>query len=104
MKREDRKISPWYKDAMDLAFVSVAKKVKATALLLCASLLFAAPAVDGAKVAPLDVQEAQIWKKHGFSPEDAADSPGLRDRPLSYTLHPALKPCCGFLKGRRSKS
>jgi len=88
---------------MDLAFIRVAKKLKATALLLCASLLFAAPAVDGAKFAPLDVQEAQIWKGHGFSPEDAADSPGLKDKTLSRMLHPALKPCCGFLKDRRSK-
>jgi predicted transcriptional regulator len=58
---------------MGLAFISIAKKVAATALLLCGLLLFAAPAADGAKVAPLDIQEVRIWSQHGFSPEDGAE-------------------------------
>jgi len=58
---------------MSLASASFSKKAKAATLLLCASLLLAAPDVDGAKVAPLDAQEAQVWRQHGFNPEDAAE-------------------------------
>jgi len=58
---------------MNLVSASSVKKVKAAACLLCAALLFAAPAVQGEQAAPINVEEAQIWKQYGFNPADAAE-------------------------------
>jgi uncharacterized protein (TIGR04222 family) len=58
---------------MTLVSASSAKKAKTAAFLLCGALLFVAPAVQGEKAAPLSVQEAQIWRQHGFNAEDAAE-------------------------------